>query len=54
MNGWQNKIAPILALIIGVMAVLGGGVMLGRDPGYSVVGWLPIWLTSRQAYSQHL
>ncbi|MDI9547134.1 MAG: hypothetical protein QM346_05980 [Chloroflexota bacterium] len=44
MNGWQNKIASILALIIGVMAVFaGGGVMLGRDPGYSVVGWLPIY-----------
>ena len=42
MNGWQNKIASILALIIGVMAVFAGGVVAAR-PGYSVVGWLPIY-----------
>ncbi len=44
MNERRDKIASILALIIGVMAVFaGGGVLLGRDPGYSVIGWLPIY-----------
>jgi len=44
MNDWRYKSASILALIIGVMSVVaGGGVLLGRDPGYSVIGWLPIY-----------
>lgn len=39
-----NKIASILALIIGAMAVFAGGsVLLGRDPGYYVINWLPMF-----------
>jgi len=38
------KIAAVLAFIIGVMAVFAGGqVLLGRDPGYYVIDWLPIY-----------
>ena len=36
-----NKIASILAFIIGAMAIFAGGpVLLGRDPGYYVINWL--------------
>lgn len=39
-----NKIASILALIIGAMAIFAGGsVLLGRDPGYYVINWLPLF-----------
>jgi hypothetical protein len=39
-----NKIASILALIIGAMAVFAGGkVLLGIDPGYYVIDWVPIY-----------
>jgi len=39
-----NKIASILAFIIGAMAVFAGGsVLLGRDPGYYVIIWLPLF-----------
>ena len=39
-----NKIASILAFIIGGMAVFAGGqVLLGRDPGYFVINWLPLF-----------
>jgi hypothetical protein len=39
-----SRIAGVLAFIIGAMAlVAGGGVLLGRDPGYYVIGWLPIY-----------
>lgn len=39
-----NKAASILALIIGGMAVFAGGkVLLGEDPGYYVINWLPVY-----------
>lgn len=39
-----NKIASILALMIGAMAVFAGGkVLLGIDPGYYVIDWVPIY-----------
>jgi hypothetical protein len=38
----MQKIASILAFIIGAMAIFAGGqVLLGRDPGYYVINWLP-------------
>ena len=42
MNTTLNKIAAILAFGIGAMAVFAGGkVLLGNDPGYYVINWLP-------------
>jgi len=39
-----NKIAAILALIIGGMAIVAGGsALLGRDPGYYVIDWLLLY-----------
>ena len=39
-----NKIGAILAFIIGGMAVFAGiKVLLGNDPGYYVINWLPIY-----------
>ncbi|MFZ2359930.1 MAG: hypothetical protein WA040_11360 [Anaerolineae bacterium] len=39
-----SKLAAVLAFIIGAMAVFAGGqVLLGRDPGYYVIDWLPIY-----------
>lgn len=39
-----SKIASILAFIIGGMAVFAGAqVLLGNDPGYYVINWLPIY-----------
>jgi cell shape-determining protein MreD len=39
-----NKIAAILAFIIGIMAVIAGGrVLLGILPDYYVIDWLPIY-----------
>jgi hypothetical protein len=39
-----NKIASILALIIGSMAIFAGGkVLLGNDPGYYVINWVPVY-----------
>lgn len=39
-----NKIASILAFIIGGMAVFAGAkVLLGNDPGYYVINWLPVY-----------
>ena len=39
-----TKIAAILAFIIGAMAVFAGlQVLLGNDPGYYVINWLPIY-----------
>jgi hypothetical protein len=39
-----SKAAAVLAFIIGAMAVFAGGqVLLGRDPGYYVIDWLPIY-----------
>ncbi len=44
MNTTLNRIAAVLAFIIGVMAVFAGGqVLLGRDPGYYVIDWLPLY-----------
>lgn len=38
------KAAAVLAFIIGAMALFAGGqVLLGRDPGYYVIDWLPIY-----------
>ena len=40
----RSRIAAVLALIIGAMAVFAGGrVLLGNDPGYYVIGWLPVY-----------
>lgn len=39
-----NKIASVLALVIGVMAIVAGGrVLLGNDPGYMVINWLVLY-----------
>jgi cell shape-determining protein MreD len=39
-----NKIASILAFVIGAMAVFAGGrVLLGILPDYYVIDWLPIY-----------
>lgn len=39
-----TKVASILAFIIGGMAVYAGAqVLLGNDPGYYVINWLPIY-----------
>ena len=39
-----TKIASILAFGIGGMAVFAGGkVLLGNDPGYYVINWLPLY-----------
>lgn len=39
-----NKIASILAFIIGGMAIFAGGkVLLGIDPGYYVINWVPVY-----------
>lgn len=39
-----TKVAAVLALIIGAMAVVAGGqVLLGNDPGYYVIDWLPVY-----------
>lgn len=39
-----NKIASILAFVVGAMAVFAGArVLLGNDPGYYVIHWLPIY-----------
>ncbi len=39
-----GKSASILALVIGIMAIVAGGrVLLGADPGYYVIKWLPLY-----------
>ncbi len=39
-----TKIASVLAFIIGGMAIFAGGqVLLGKDPGYYVIDWLPVY-----------
>lgn len=44
MNKVSYKIAAVMALIIGAMAVFAGGkVLLGQDPGYYVINWLPVY-----------
>ena len=44
MNTFLNKIAAVLAFIIGAMAVFAGGqVLLGKLPDYYVINWLPVY-----------
>jgi hypothetical protein len=44
MNTTLNKIASVLAFIIGAMAVFAGGqVLLGKVPDYYVINWLPVY-----------
>lgn len=44
MNRTMQRIAAILAFIIGAMAVVAGGqVLLGKVPGYYVINWLPAY-----------
>lgn len=44
MNTTLNKIASILSFAIGGMAIFAGGkVLLGNDPGYYVINWLPVY-----------
>jgi hypothetical protein len=44
MNTVLNKIAAILAFIIGAMAIFAGGqALLGKDPGYYVINWLLLY-----------
>ena len=44
MSTLLNKIAAILAFIIGGMAIFAGGkVLLGNDPGYYVINWLSLY-----------
>ncbi len=44
MNTNLNKIASILAFIVGAMSIVAGGkAMQGWDPGYSVLNWLPVY-----------
>ena len=39
-----NKIASILAYIIGAAAIFAGGqALLGKDPGYYVINWLLLY-----------
>jgi len=39
-----DKIASILAFIIGAMAIFAGGqALLGKDPGYYVIDWLLLY-----------
>jgi hypothetical protein len=39
-----NRLAAVLALVIGAMAVFAGGqVLLGELPDYYVIDWLPIY-----------
>ncbi|MBW6475318.1 MAG: hypothetical protein K0B14_19480 [Anaerolineaceae bacterium] len=44
MKSILTKIAAILAFIIGAMAVFAGAqVLLGNDPGYYVINWVPVY-----------
>jgi hypothetical protein len=39
-----NKVASALAFVIGAMAIFAGGqVLVGKDPGYYVIDWLPLY-----------
>lgn len=39
-----SRVAAILAFIVGTMAIFAGGqVLSGRDPGYYVIDWLPLY-----------
>jgi hypothetical protein len=40
----MNRIASVLAFVIGAMSIVAGGMAIrGWDPGYSVLGWLPVY-----------
>lgn len=44
MRGIYSKLAALLALVIGLMAVFAGGkVLLGQMPDYYVINWLPVY-----------
>ena len=44
MNTIYGRIASILALIIGAMAIFAGGkALLGNDPGYYVINWVLLY-----------
>jgi uncharacterized membrane protein YdcZ (DUF606 family) len=44
MKNIHNKIAAVLAFAIGAMAIFAGiRVLLGSDPGYYVINWLPVY-----------
>ncbi len=44
MNTTLNKIASILAFILGALSILAGGMaMRGWSPGYFVLNWLPVY-----------
>lgn len=44
MNRTLNKVAAVLAWMIGVMGVFAGGqALLGKVPGWTVIGWLPLY-----------
>jgi uncharacterized membrane protein len=44
MNTILSKAASVLAFAIGAMAIVAGGkVLLGQDPGYYVIDWVPIY-----------
>lgn len=44
MNKMLNRIAAALALLVGMLGVFAGGqVLLGRPPGWNVIGWLPVF-----------
>lgn len=44
MKNFLNKIAAVLAFAIGGMAIFAGiQVLLGNDPGYYVINWLPVY-----------
>jgi hypothetical protein len=44
MNMILHRIAAILAIIIGAMAIFAGGqVLLGKTPDYYVIDWLPVY-----------
>ena len=44
MNTTLNKIASILAFILGALSIIAGGMaMRGWSPGYFVLNWLPVY-----------
>lgn len=44
MNTTLNKIASILAFILGASSIIAGGMaMRGWSPGYFVLNWLPVY-----------
>jgi hypothetical protein len=44
MSRLLSKTAALLAFAIGAMAIFAGGkVLLGQDPGYYVIDWVPVY-----------